>query len=437
MTVTSEWPQPLLQESIRHSSCPFQTNCVGAVVLSIQNHQLRQKNWLPRLQEKGGKLNGMPSHLTVKPCLSMSTGCISRIQFSEDGKLILTLGDNARVWNAESGQPVTPEMGTRSVYRAASLSPDGKLIAVIDNARPKGDRYGVKVWSVEQSPHLAAKLDVESPVFLQFDPSGDRLLVVADTGACVWGLRKGRRLFKEVALENGGFGFSGNFLCAEISPLGDIFVTTRLRNDNCARMWHMDSGEPWARPLVHKSRVQCVAFNEGGNYVVTGSADCTTRVWDTLTGEPVSGSLQHKGQVACLSLSPDLDPLRIATITDGRSTPDVLWEIFADGATGTPLRCSISRYSHCDKFGCVAFDQRGSMLAVANHHIDESHGDGKTGACWWMIDAKTFEPVVPVMQTDWHVREIAFSPDCRKVVAGCGWAYGGGCATVYQIGENG
>jgi hypothetical protein len=111
----------------------------------------------------------------------------------------------------------------------------------------------------------------------------------------------------------------------------------------------------------------------------------------------------------------------------------MVWEMSADGVTGRPLRC----HSGTNKFGCVAFDQRGSRLAAGHHHVQESHTDGKTGARWWLIDPKTFDPIVPAIGTDWHVREIAFSPDGHKVAAGCGWFYGGGCVTVYDIRANG
>jgi hypothetical protein len=73
-------------------------------------------------------------------------------------------------------------MKTSPGNHAASLSPDGKLIAVIDYQRPKDDKYGVKVWSVEQNPRLASKLKVQSPVFVQFAPLGEKLLIVTEEG---------------------------------------------------------------------------------------------------------------------------------------------------------------------------------------------------------------------------------------------------------------
>jgi WD40 repeat protein len=370
---------------------------------------------------------------TIKPSFPpLPTGCTSRVQFSADGNLILTLGSSARVWDSASGQPVTPEIKTSPGEHAVSLSPDGKLIAVIE--RPRDDKYGVKVFSVEREPRLVGKLEVPAADFVQFDPYSERLLVVSETGARVWNVAENRPLFKEVPLENRSGSFSSNFLCAEVSPLGDIFVTTRLMNDHCARVWHMDTGEPWAPPLVHKSRVQCIAFNKYGKYLVTGSADATARVWNTLTGQPVTVPLPHKGQVAEISVSDDYEPLSFATITDGFSD-DMWWEISAEAVKGGPLRC----HAGTNKFGCVAFAKSGSRIAVGNHHVHESHGNGKTGACWWLIDARTFKPLVPAMEAEWHVRQIAFSPDCRRLVVGCGWAYGGrpGCATVYEIGEGG
>jgi WD40 repeat protein len=325
---------------------------------------------------------------------------------------------------------VTQELKTGPGEHSASLRPDGTMVAVIDYSRTKDDRYGVKIWSVEPGSQLVAKLEIQSPVFVQFTPDGNSLLVITTTGACIWKVLESRPAFDEIALKD-------RFLCAQISPLGDLFVTTRLMNDNCARMWNIDTGEPWGPPLAHKSRVQCIAFSESGAHLVTGSADSTARVWDTLTGEPVTTPLPHKGQLAHLSVSPNLDPLRIATITDGHSSADILWEVFSDGARGTALRVSEGKRVLGDKFGCAAFDQTGRALAIGNHHLDESHGNGKLGACWWLIDANTLDPLLPAVEAEWHVRQIGFSPNCRNIVVGCGWAYNGapGCITVYDVGQ--
>jgi WD40 repeat protein len=302
---------------------------------------------------------------TAQPCFpSLPTGCTSRVQFSDDGRLLLTVSDTgSRVWDAASGQPVTPPMKIRS----ASLTSDFKLMAGIDDARAGGDQHSVKTWSVEPAPRLIAEFEVQSPEFVQFGPLGEDLLVVSKAGACVWSLPGDRPLFKEIPLEHRSGGLSTNFLCAEISPLGDIFVTTRMMNDHCARIWSMESGEQVAPPLAHESKVQCISFSRDGMYVVTGSADNTMRVWSALSGEPVTPPLPHDGQVTQLSLSPDAR--RIATITEGFSD-DYLWEIFSDRVERSPLRCS----PRANKFGCVVFDPSGNQLALANHHIHESRG---------------------------------------------------------------
>jgi WD40 repeat protein len=106
-------------------------------------------------------------------------GVLASLAFSPDSRRLVSAASDtlARVWDAETGEPVGPPMRHPSFVRQAAFAPDGRLVVTHDDVR-------VRLWD-------SATGDVLTP------PLPSRLGPLAD----VWVSRDGRRL---VGLAAGG-----------------------------------------------------------------------------------------------------------------------------------------------------------------------------------------------------------------------------------------
>ena len=72
--------------------------------------------------------------------------------FSPDGRKVATTSyDNtARVWDAETGEPLTPFLPHAAVLNSVAFSPDGRMIAFTHNRRQGDD--GAPAITIHSSP---------------------------------------------------------------------------------------------------------------------------------------------------------------------------------------------------------------------------------------------------------------------------------------------
>ena len=62
--------------------------------------------------------------------------------------------------------------------------------------------------------------------------------------------------------------------------------------DNTARIWDADTGQPIGGPLTgHTGEVDSVAFSPDGHRLASGSYDHTVRLWNADTGQPLGAPL--------------------------------------------------------------------------------------------------------------------------------------------------
>jgi predicted oxidoreductase (fatty acid repression mutant protein) len=138
---------------------------------------------------------------------------------------VVTASWTARVWDALTGQPVTPPLEHKLGVPHAAFSPDGR-------------------WVVTASH---------------------------DETARVWDALTGEPVTP--ALQH-----YGSVVHADFSPDGRRVVTAS--QDRTARVWDALTGQPITPPLEHQSWVSYAAFSPDGRRVVTASQDKTARVWD-------------------------------------------------------------------------------------------------------------------------------------------------------------
>ena len=81
--------------------------------------------------------------------------------------------------------------------------------------------------------------------------------------------------------------------CSAIRGDGGLIATGS--DDKTARVWDAETGESVSPPLKHTDRVIFVGFREGGNQLVTVSADAVIRLWTLDDGTPTE-RLVHLAQ---------------------------------------------------------------------------------------------------------------------------------------------
>jgi tetratricopeptide (TPR) repeat protein len=147
--------------------------------------------------------------------------------FSADGRRVVTASwdKTARVWNAVSGQAITPPLKHEDIVLHAAFSADGRYVVTASR----------------------------------------------DGTARVWDAVSGQRFRRAIKHENA-------LMNAAFSPDGRRRVTAS--GDNAARVWDTESGQAITPPLKHEDIVVHAAFSPDGRRIVTASRDSTARIWD-------------------------------------------------------------------------------------------------------------------------------------------------------------
>lgn len=183
------------------------------------------------------------------------------VAFSRDGRYILTGGDNARLWDINTGQEVH-RFGELAWVNAVAFSPDGRFALT-------GGK-GVHLWNIntgQEVQHYGEPLyDVRA---IAFSPDG-RYLVT-------------------------GGGEAAN-------DLSDSFEAS---TGNTVRLWDTKSGKLIRTFVGHQERVISIAFSPDGHSILTGSEDKTARVWDVATGRELRRFSGHSTWVYSVAFSPD------------------------------------------------------------------------------------------------------------------------------------
>jgi WD40 repeat protein len=252
------------------------------------------------------------------------------VRFSPDGRHVVTTSgipadgtqpghDEARVWEAATGRPLSPPMRHPDLVSDVSFSPDGRrvLTSCYDGA--------ARVWdALTGRPVLPALRHARYMRHVAFSPDGRRILTAGgDAAVRVWDATTGRLLHD---LRRGGTGGTAAF-----SPDGRHIVTTGGLTQ-VARVWDVATGRAVTPALPHRGRVHGASFSPDGRWVVTAAetgpaSDSEIRLWDAETGEPVSPPIKERGIAASSSFSPDGRHLLVAS--GGHGMPEI-WDLSHD-----------------------------------------------------------------------------------------------------------
>jgi eukaryotic-like serine/threonine-protein kinase len=310
---------------------------------------------------------------------------VTSAQFSVDGKLLVnTSGDgdcSARVWDAQTGQPVTERLQHLGPVNSAQFSPDGRRILTASRDAT------AQIWDAHTSQVVVGPLKHGAAVNLAaFSPEGRRVLTGSDDlTARLWDAETGQPLGPVLK-------HAGPVTCAAFSTDGQRIVTGSA--DKTARIWDAQTGQRLADPLQHSGPVCFVQFSPDGQRIATASWDNTAVVWDARTGQPLTEPLKHEDQVLCACFSPD----GVRLVTASRDKTARIW----DARTGRPVT---RRLQHARAVEAAQFSPDGKRILTASAD--------NTARVW---DAQTGQPLSEPLQHPQAIWSARFSPDGQRVV---------------------
>jgi WD40 repeat protein len=305
------------------------------------------------------------------------------VQFSSDGKRVLTAGANGavEVWDAPTGKRIGDVLAHEEAVIHAAFRPDGKriLTAAADMT--------LHLWDVEMSKELISPLQLMGPIVgLAFSPDGKRFLTVTDKAPM--GATE-----VEVHVRDGETGetIREGALGSDISPQPAVFSPDGQRvltvcQDRCARIWDIATGKQVGTAFTHSAALLRAIFSFDGERVLTASSDGTARVWKTKTGEPITPFLKHGSALLGADLSPEG---KFVLTFDNRGVR--VWDANTGESVGPALR-------HSEEVNKAAFSPDGRYVLTTS-------AEG-TSRVW---DYRKSEEILPALRHGEPIRYAEFT----------------------------
>jgi WD40 repeat protein/tetratricopeptide (TPR) repeat protein len=409
-------------------------------------------------------------------------GDVESAAFAAGGDQLVTRGKTeARVWDVSSGQPLTPPLRHRHGLTGARVSPDARRVLTW------GLDGSVRLWDLAVTDFLRA-IHPEGPVGgsrvhfgserrVEFSPDGKRVVVNVLWGARAWDAQTGQPLtdYRAEGLSIGIARFSPDGRL--VAGGGSVPMPQKARSVPTAYVWDAERGEVVAGPFRHEDQslaggspaVQALAFHPDGHRLATGAQDGTVRLWDVSTGKPLGEPLRHRAQIQSVAFSADGSRLlTVAHTMPGEGAQVRVWDTAAGTELAPPLdlppqvRLAALRPDgrrvvvgagptygpRGDTTGTAGvvevravpggavigrpMPQPGSLAVVAFSPDGRRVFAGCTDGSARLYDADTGTPVTPVLAHPTEVSQVAFSRDGRVVICCCGTA---GYAPTGRTGE--
>lgn len=342
--------------------------------------------------------------------------------FSPDGSRILSVSENgsARVWEARTGEPITPFMFIGKPCATAAFSPDARRIATTGGYSNDGvARVWDGVTGAPITPVINYPEELKSAVLT---PNQEWLVTTTEEGTQLWDARDGRETVPTFThgtqprclafSQDGRFlalcarsGKSTNSLAAETKP---SFPT--MNGNWETRIYDARTYAPVTPRLSETNPVVEMEFSPDGCWLVTLTVDANAkgprgpnsmkvaRLWDTRTGEPVSEPIPTLfGPIVTFAREKSL------VIILRFSGNPVVWDL--------PKRRALN-----------LTQWRGLNLHPSAITSDGERIAKATGPQVSVYDAVTAEPITPPLEirTQPDFNQVRFSPDGTSLLVAAG-----------------
>jgi WD40 repeat protein len=364
--------------------------------------------------------------------------------FRPDGRLVVTGGSTVRMWQVPSGKPLGAVTSMLEVQRPVFL-PDGKVLMAFFNNRFTINKQLIDVAPALEPVAIGAGFGDGSQYSLAFAPDGRTVvrssLHLEEKGLfCrLYELSTGKAVGELFKVELPGAGErSGNLFPSPAFSSDGRSVATMVGKNAC-QVLDTATGRERIPRLVMDSHINALAFSPDGRLLASGDLQGAVRLWSTATGQPVGPLMVHKQPINQIRFSPDGGKLLVAGGDLGGVFGEArLWDV----ATGQPLGpgletlggVRIAEFSPDGKtfatgsFQLILWDvatSRKIWTAPSGSNTLQlaftSDGQKILARHWQenaarLYDARTGEPITPLLRHQRTVESTALSPDGRLVI---------------------
>jgi len=347
------------------------------------------------------------------------------VAFAPEGKRIaIASGTKARLWDSETGKPVSPPLEhPRAVHRLIFNRDGTKLVTAADG--PFLNFSQVRLVATATGKPICPPLQHEGVTSLAFNPDGKTILTASNAGtarlsdaatgkpigepmvhrapvsACAFspdGKLAATGSYMRVMLWDGHtaksigqaleLGDNENVMTLAFSRDGRLLAAGTTKG---TQVWEAAGGKPLKRFPGDGGPVVAVAFNPDTTSLLTANFEGSARLWDLATGQPTTPPMRHQGRFSSAAFSPDGKTV----LTFGEDNTARLWETASGKQIGTAMRHRWIK--------SAVFSPKGHLVLTLG-------GDG-IARLW---DASSARPLGPPLLVGGAGYLGAFSPDGKS-----------------------
>jgi WD40 repeat protein len=231
----------------------------------------------------------------VQVAVLRHAGIVNAVEFSPDGKLIVSADDKSgsiTLWEGRSLEPLRSVRGSRAVG-GPIFSPDGSHLFAT-SIPGMIVRWNTATWTID------AEIDTGMPIgrLIAISPDGSTLVAGNSQGIVrFFSASSLREVAPSTATE------SGLVSLARFSPDGRVMATGSYNGS--VRLWDWHAGRVTAMFEGRQGVIGSLAFSPDGRRLVTGGQDGTVTFWNMADLQELVSFRRHPDFVSALVFSRD------------------------------------------------------------------------------------------------------------------------------------